>query len=227
MVRASRVVLIIAVFTAALSLPLFAQDYDEDSKLNTNLGLPVTVPLSTMSNFTNLGTGVTAGAGYNFNRYNAFVGEFMWNWLYPTDQSLGPLRATLAPNGLNGHSNLFALTANYRLEGSGQKFGAYLIGGAGLYYRNASLTTAITVPPGTACTPAWSWWGFSCAGGTVIVGQTRSSFSSAIFGGNAGVGFTVKVGEPRYRLYFEARYHYAPDNNFTLRFIPITTGIRF
>jgi hypothetical protein len=226
MVRANRVLLTIAVVTATLSHPLFAQDFDEDSKLNTNLGLPVTVPLSTMSNFTNLGTGVTAGAGYNFNQYNAFVGEFMWNWLYPTDQSLAPLRTTL-PSGLNGHSNLFALTANYRLEVRGQKFGTYFIGGAGLYYRNASLTQAITPVAGTACTPVWLWWGFRCSSGTVIVNQASTSFSSGTIGGNAGMGFTVKVGEPRYRLYFEARYHYVPGDTFTLRFIPITTGIRF
>lgn len=226
MIRASRILLTIAFVTATLSLPLSAQDLDEDSKLNTNLGFPVTVPVSTMSQLTNLGTGVVAGAGYSFNQHHAFVGEFMWNWLYPTDQSLAPLRTALPSGGLNGHSNLFTLTANYRYEVRGQRFGAYFIGGAGLYYRNASLTQTVTAPAGTACTPVWQWWGYRCASG-VVVNQTNSSFSSSIFGGNAGAGLTIKVGEPRYRLYVEARYHYAPDNTFNLRFIPITTGIRF
>lgn len=209
-------------------IPLHAQDqYDENSHLNTNLAFPITVPVGDNANFFKLGTGVVAGAGYNFDRHNAFVGEFMWNWLYPTDQSLAPLRSATQLTGLNGHSNLFTLTANYRLEMQGHTLGAYLIGGGGLYYRNASLNSTVTVPPGTPCLPAWSWWGFPCSGGTVLVSQTRSSFNSAVFGGNAGAGFTIKVGEPRYRLYFEARYHYAPSSNFNLRMIPVTTGIRF
>lgn len=210
------------------SSPLSGQyEYDENSKINTNLGFPVTVPAGNTSEFVTLGTGITAGVGYNFNRYNAFVGEFMWNWLYPTDASLTPLRTALQTSDLNGHSNFYALTANYRLEVRGNRFGAYLIGGAGVYYRNASLSKTVTPPAGTICTPVWIWWGFSCSSGTVIVAQTHTSFTSGVFGGNAGVGVTIKVGEPRYRLYFEARYHYAPSSTFTTRLIPITTGIRF
>lgn len=210
------------------SLAYAQNEYDENSKLNTNLGFPVTVPVGQTSELAKLGTGIVAGVGYNFNHNNAFVGEFMWNWLYPTDASLTPLRTALQTTDLNGHSNLYVLTGNYRLETRGKRFGVYLIGGGGLYYRNASLSKTITPPAGTPCTAVWTWWGFSCSSGTVIVAQTHSSFSSAVFGGNAGAGFTVKVGdEARYRLYFEARYHYAPTSDVTIRLIPITTGIRF
>jgi Outer membrane protein beta-barrel domain len=229
--RISKVLLAVAVIAAPLLKPMFAQDFDwdfdENSRLNTNLGFPVTVPVGSTSELTTLGTGVVAGAGYNFNQHHAFVGEFMWNWLYPTDASLSPLQGALQSSELNGHSNLFVLTANYRFELRGRIFGTYLIGGGGLYYRNASLTQAVTPAAGTPCTQVWQWWGFRCSSGTVVVSQTRSGFSSAVFGGNAGIGFTIHVGEPRYRLYFEGRYHYAPDENFTLRFIPITVGIRF
>ena len=230
MVSSSRVLLLATVIATAFVKPLFAQfepEFDEDSKLNTNLGFPVTVPVGSTSELMTLGTGVVAGAGYNFNKYHAFVGEFTWNWLYPADASLSPLQAALQSSDLNGHSNLFVLTANYRFELRGKIFGTYLIGGGGLYYRNASLTQAVTPAAGTPCAQAWQWWGFHCSSGTVVINQTRSSFSSSIFGGNAGVGLTIHVGEPRYRLYIEARYHYAPDTNFNLRFIPITTGIRF
>lgn len=210
-----------------LPFSLEAQEFDENSKVNTNLGLPFTVPVGRASDVAWLGTGITTGAGYNFNQHHAFVGEFMWNWLYPTDGSLAPLRQALGSNELNGHSNLFVLTGNYRFEVRGQRFGGYFIGGPGLYYRNADLTTNVTPLPGTACTPIWQWWGYRCSSGVVIVSQS-SSFASAVLGGNAGVGFTINVGEPRYRLYFEARYHYAPfGNNTAMRFIPITTGIRF
>jgi hypothetical protein len=208
--------------------PLFGQEADdEDSRINTNLAFPITVPLGQTGKLVKLGTGLVTGGGYNFNRYNALVGEFMWNWLYPTDESLAPLRTALGSTALKGHSNQFALTANYRFEMRGRRFGAYLIGGGGLYYRNASLSRAVTVPPGTACTPVWLWWGFSCSSGIVVVNQVHTSFSSPVPGGNAGAGFTIQLHESRYRLYFEARYHYAPSSTFTTRMIPITTGIRF
>jgi hypothetical protein len=208
--------------------PLFAQEGDdEDSRINTNLAFPITIPVGQTGKFAKLGTGVVTGVGYNFNQHNAFVGEFMWNWLYPTKESLAPLRTALESTDLKGHSNQFALTANYRFEMRGRRLGVYLIGGGGLYYRNASLSRAVTVPPGTACTPAWFWWGFSCSSGIVVVNQVHSSFSSAVPGGNAGAGFTIQLHESRYRLYFEARYHYAPSSPFTTRMIPITTGIRF
>jgi hypothetical protein len=48
-----------------------------------------------------------------------------------------------------------------------------------------------------------------------------------VFGYNGGMGLTVKVGEPRYRLYIEARYHYAPTSRINTQIIPITMGIRF
>lgn len=209
--------------------PLFAQDeFDPDSKLNTNLGFPVTVPVGSTSDFAKLGTGVVAGAGYNFNEHHALVGEFMWNWLYATDESLAPLRPGTVEGDLNGHSNLFVLTGNYRFELRGHRIGTYFIAGGGFYYRNASRTEVVTPASGTPCTPVWQWWGFRCSSGTVITPQASSSFPSGVFGGNAGMGITINVpGEPRYRLYLEARYHYAPGTPFILRFIPITTGIRF
>ncbi len=227
MVRLIRVLLTLTFIAAVISLPLTAQEYDENSHLNTHLAFPVSVPVGSTSQFVQWGTGVTGGAGYNFNKNNAFVGELMWNWLYPTDQSLSPLRDALAAGGLNGHSNFFAFTANYKFEMRGRKFGGYIIGGPGLYYRNASLSAQVTPAAGTPCTNAWLWWGFDCAGGVVLV-KSHSTFDSSALGGNAGAGFTIKVGpEPRYRLFFEARYHYAPLTNFPVRMIPITTGIRF
>jgi hypothetical protein len=228
MLLSHKTLALIALIASVFLGPLNAQDdFDENSKINTNLGFPITLPANTTGDFTRFGTGVTAGAGYNFNSHNAFVGEFMWNWLYPTDASLTPLRDALQSTALNGHSNLFGLTANYKLEGRGRRFGGYVIGGGGLYYRNATLSASVTPPAGTACTTVWEWWGFTCSSGTVVV-ATHKSFSSAVFGGNFGGGFTIKVGsEPRYRMYFEARYHYIPDSTTPIRFIPVTTGIRF
>jgi len=231
MLRIGRILLVLAIAIVLLPSVLYAQVYDDEfdpeSKLNTNIAFPITVPVSSTSDFTHFGTGMIVGAGYNFNRHHAFVGEFMWNWLYPTEESLQPLRPATAKGDLNGHSNLFAFTANYKYELRGPRIGTYFIGGVGFYYRNASRTESVSPPPGTACTPVWQWWGFGCSAGTVNMDQTNSSFPSSTIGGNAGMGITFSLpDQPRYRMYVEARYHYAPGT-FHLRLIPVTVGIRF
>ena len=120
---------------------LHAQDeYGEDSKLNTNLAIAASVPLNPIARFTNFGWGTTVGAGYNFNRQNALVGEFLWNRLNPTPEVIAPIRLALNSPNVNGHANLYALTGNYRLELRGHKLGTYFIGGGGIYHRNASLS---------------------------------------------------------------------------------------
>jgi outer membrane protein with beta-barrel domain len=213
----------------AISSPsLGAQDeYGENSRLNTNLAFSLTAPLNPIAKFANFGWGTTVGAGYNFSRRNAFVGEFLWNRLYPSSQTLAPLRLALHSADLHGHSDLYAFTANYRFELRGQSLGTYFIGGAGFYYRNATLSKHVVTGTATECTPVWLFWGFSCSQGVVSEDQTLATSSSAALGFNGGVGFTIKVGEPRYRMYFEARYHYAPTTRINTQVIPVTIGIRF
>jgi hypothetical protein len=213
----------------ALSSPsLGAQDeYGENSRLNTNLAFSLTAPLNPIAQFANFGWGTTVGAGYNFSRRNSFVGEFMWNRLYPSSQTLAPLRLALHSADLHGHSDLYAFTANYRFELRGHSLGTYFIGGAGFYYRNATLSKHVVTGTATECTPVWLFWGFSCSQGVVSEDQTLATSSSGALGFNGGMGFTIKVGEPRYRMYFEARYHYAPTTRINTQVIPVTIGIRF
>lgn len=216
--------LVIAAFPAFLN----AQDeYDENSKLNTNMAIPLSVPLNPLAKSVNFGLGTTLGAGYNLSRRNAIVAEFMWNRLFVSSETLAPLRLALHSHDLNGHGNVYAFTANYRFEMSGHSLGAYFIAGGGFYYRNANLSQHVVTGTATACTRQWLFWGFTCTSGTVSSDQTLASASSGTLGANGGIGFTVKVGEPRYRLYFEARYHYAPTTRLNTQIIPITMGIRF
>lgn len=203
---------------------LYAQESD---KINSNLGFSVSVPLNPIAQFTNISWGLTAGAGYNFNEHNSIIGEFMWNSLSPSSAALQPIRAAAQDNSINGHSNLFAVTGNYRYQLQGKVLGAYVIGGGGLYYRTFGLSKEVTSSTGITCTPVWLWWGFTCTAGTVTSSQSIASSSSSVFGGNVGVGFTAKVGEPSYRVYLESRYHYAPTKNINTQLINVTLGIRY
>ena len=226
----ARILVGLAIVGLFWAIQLHAQDEDfgEDSKLNTNVGMAWTVPAHPTANFVNFGWGVIAmGVGYNFNKHHAFIGEFMWNSLYPTNEALRPFRLALHTHDVSAHSNLLSWTANYRYELRGKALGAYFIGGGGLYYRTSHITKEVVTGGNITCTPVWLWWGFSCSSGTVDADQTLASSSSGVFGMNGGIGFTVKVGEPRYRMYIESRYHYAPHKPIKTEIIPITIGIRF
>lgn len=205
---------------------LYAQDDDND-KINSNLGMSMSLPVNSTAKYADIGWGLTTGVGYNFNQHHAIIGEFMWNRLYPTSYGTAAINAATQSSNLDGDSDVYAVTGNYRYEVRGKRFGTYFIGGGGWYYRHNNLSSEVTVAAGTVCTPALLWWGLTCTSGSVTADQTLRSSGSSAFGGNAGVGFTVKVGEPSYRFYVESRYHYAPTKNVNTQLLNVTVGIRY
>ena len=200
---------------------------NDDPIFATNLGMTTSVPTHPTSQYVRSGLGVDYGAGYNFDRRNAAIGEFMWNWLYSTDASLQPVRVALQSPNVYGHGNLFALTTNYKFELRGKVFGAYLIGGGGWYIRLQSLTQPIPAGTSITCDPALLWWGYHCSAGTVTTTRTIQNSRSNALGANGGIGFTIRVGDAPYRFYVESRYHYAPTKNIRTQLVAITFGLRY
>lgn len=206
------------------SVHLWAQEEEEGNdnrKSNGNLGWPISVPLNPTGQFAKVGTGITYGAGYNFTRSHAVIGEFMWDWLHPNVNNL------IGVSGVSGHSNLYTLTGEYRYEQRGETFGTYFIAGGGWYWRHSSLTTSVVTGSSITCTTAWVWWGATCSSGVVTSTETLKSSTSNALGGNAGIGFTIRVGEAPWRVYVEARYHYAPMKNVNTQLVLTTVGIRY
>jgi len=219
------------IVTALLSIAhcnVYAQDdSDDDPRGNVNLGLPISAPLNPAGRFVNLGIGINVGAGYNFTRSHAVVGEFMWNGLLTNNGALAPLRVVSQNPDLNGSGNLYAFTGNYRFELRGRALGTYLIGGGGWYFRTAHLSRTVTTGSGIICTPVWLWWGFSCESGAVTADQTVASSTTHAFGVNGGIGFTARVGDAPYRMYVESRYHYVPSRGINTQLVVVTVGIRY
>jgi Outer membrane protein beta-barrel domain len=230
--RNSILVSIAVIAFTAWSVSAHAQMYGEDCgdecKINSNLAVVVNVPLNPTAQVASAGWGGVAGVGYNFNKRNAFIGEIMWNRVYPAGDTLQPLRTALEIGNLNAATDIFALTGNYRLELRGAFFGTYVIGGGGLYVRYSHLSQTVSIfTSGTPCTQAWLWWGFNCTGGFVTASQTFASSTSSVLGGNAGGGMTFRVGDAPYRVYAEARYHYAPTRHINTQFVAVAFGVRF
>ena len=195
----------------------------QDSKINSNLGMGVSVPLNPTASLVGASVNAVAGVGYNINRHNSLVGQFMWTGLPANRNAYLPIRAILG-NHISGSSNLFAVTGNYRYQWQKKWFGAYVIAGGGVYYRQASLSRQVPVGIGTVCGPAWEYWGYACVSGVVSQDQTLYSSGSTAGGGNGGVGFTIRITEDGYKFYVEARYHYASTRGIATTLIPITLG---
>jgi len=219
-IKAAEIAVLAMIFSARLN----AQDEHEYLKLNTNLGMGVTVPLNPTARLAGASANAVAGAGYNFDKHHSIIGQFMWSGLPPNRDALRPISLAAQLRGISGSSNLFTLTANYRFMMQGRTFGAYLIGGGGMYYRHSRLLREVVVGTGTVCGPSWLWWGFGCVSGNVSDDQTLVSAGSTAFGGNAGVGFTIRINKEGYKFYVESRYHYAPNRNISTQLIPITLG---
>jgi hypothetical protein len=206
---------------AVCILPLPADDF---SKLNFNIGGGVTAPLNPTAQFVGVSGNFVAGAGYNINRSNAIIGEFMWAGLPPNNDVFHPINAPF------GNVNLYTLTANYRYSFDkirGSRFGVYLIGGGGWYYRRTSVDRDFVVPPGTVCEPVFTWWGYACDPNGFVFTATLASRGVSAGGVNAGTGFSIRLSDSGWKFYTEARYHYAWSTRIPSTLIPVTFGIRF
>jgi hypothetical protein len=212
--------ILIAFIAAVCTQTLRAQD----SKINTNLGIGMTVPLNPTAQIVGSSVNVVVGAGYNFNKHHSLVGQFMWAGIPVNKDALRPIYLIAATQNISGSSNLFAGTANYRFRLQGKTFGAYWIGGGGLYYRRASLSQSVVVGTGTVCGPTWGWFGYGCVNGNVNEDQTLVKSGSSAFGGNGGMGMTIRINDEGYKFYVESRYHYAPTKNISTQLITITLG---
>lgn len=217
------------IFLAIVLTPLLLQaqeDCGDECKLNTNLAMVINWPVSSSAQVIGTGWGIVGGAGYNFNKRSAIIGEFMWNRVYPASGALQPFQTVLQSKDIHGNTDFYTLTANYRFELRGRFAGAYLIGG-GWYFRNTWLSTEVHSSPGNVCTSVWRWFGYTCTSGMVNPNQPPVTSSTNTLGANGGIGITARAGEAPYRFYAEARYHYAPTKNMSTHFVAITLGIRY
>lgn len=222
-----RNIVLLAIALVPVQLLQAQDDCEDDCRLNTNLGAIVSAPVNPSAQVVGIGWGLVGGAGYNFNRRNAMVGEFMWTRVYPSGGALQPLQTVLQSKDLSGNTDLYALTANYRFELRGRLVGTYLIGGGGWYFRNTWLSKEVHSGTGSACAPVWLWYGYTCSSGVVNPNQPPVMSTSNALGANAGIGITTRVGASPYRVYAEARYHYVPTKNMSTQLIAVTVGVRF
>ena len=200
------------------SIPVWAQD---EGKLTFDMGGGLSIPLNPAARFTGVGGNFLGGGGYNINKHSAVIGEFQWAGRPP---SVGA-RAQL--NGGSASVNLYSISANYKFSGDfgSPTFGYYLIAGGGWYYRHSSVSKSTFIPTNTVCQPIYGWYGYTCTDGFVNTVGVASGTSSG--GGNAGVGFTLRVKDTNWRFFLESRYVYAGSRFISTQIVPVTFGFRY
>lgn len=215
-----RIAYSILLVASVWTLPGRSQDF---SKFAFDIGGGMSTPLNPTAQYIGLGGNFVTGAGYNIDKHNSILGEFMWTGM-PTNFDV--LRPPTAPFG---KINLYTLTANYRFSVNKlghSPFGVYFIGGGGWYYRHVSINQDYVVPDATVCAPIYDWWGYACGPGNYVYTATLASKGVSAPGVNAGVGFTVRLTDSGLKFYVESRYHYA-FSDIPSTFVPVTFGFRF
>lgn len=216
-----KVLVSIGLMAVAGLMPLQAGDLD---RLNFNIGGGISAPLNPLGAYAGVSGNFSLGAGYNINKSDSLIGQFMWSGLPPNAFVLHPVNAPY------GSMNLYALTANYRHQFDrihGSPFGLYLIGGGGWYYRHVSIDKNYVMPPGVACQPIYTWWGYGCDSSGYVYSMTVAYKGTSTGGVNAGLGFTIRLSDSNWKFYTESRYNYAWSPNVRTTLLPVTFGIRF
>src|SRR5262245_18231567 len=111
-------VLIVLSLVVIAGVSLHAQG--EYEKMNARLGATASAPFNPTAKYVHAGWGLLGGAGYNFSQHHSVFAEFIWSRLHATGGALQPLS-----RDIDGRSDLYVLTGNYRYELRGKEFGTY------------------------------------------------------------------------------------------------------
>jgi hypothetical protein len=212
------------------------------------------VPTGGTHNYLTTGWGLQVGGGRNFNKKFALIAQFDYDHfgfqtgtlnnllaiyngppIFATDQNGDPL------SQLGGSSHVWSFTINPKYTfHDGDKYGAYVVVGAGFYHKTANFTTPAIEEEDTFFGPI-----------QFQANQTIDKYTSNAPGFNGGFGMTYKFSRfTSQRFYAEARYVFVdnqprafqngstdvgtstyfnvfPQNSAKTTYIPVKFGIQF
>lgn len=208
---------------------------DGSNKWTFAAGAGFTAPVGITHKYLGPSYDLQLGGGRNFNKTYGLLLEFDFHNFGMPEQALNNQLAVYQAydpsagyTSLSGTSHVWSFTLDPIIHYyTSDKFGAYVIGGAGFYHKVANFTT-----PGVYCD-------ISCYNVTYELDK----YSSNAFGVNGGLGFTYKLsrfdgerlfGEVRYvwsdnqpRPFSYSTYNLYPANSYKASFIPVVFGVRW
>lgn len=192
-----------------------------------NVGAALGLPVSNSGSRFDPGRGFTAGVTFRPPRSPVGLqGEYMFGFY---DVEGDALEAT----ELDGDQVMHTGALNIVVQPPAQRrFGFYLIGGGGVYFRTVEISEFAGVGVAPFCDPYF----FACYPVPTTVDRVIGSQDSFDFGVNGGLGLFAMLAPPL-RLYLEARYHYIWGPEFTDgegdrldadgEYLPVVLGLAF
>jgi len=201
-----------AILCSLATLPASAQF----SRFTGFVGGGFTQPVNPIGSRLDTGWNITAGAGINATHHFGLMLDFVY--LH------NPINATFlnqvqAPDG-NVKVWGFTLDPVIHLTQEGP-VDFYVTGGGGIYCRTVEYTQPV-IQTGVFFDP---WWGFYPA--SFGADQVIGSYTQYKGGVDGGVGFSVKLGQSRAKLFAEAKYHHIFTRSVETGMLPVSFGLRW
>jgi opacity protein-like surface antigen len=181
-----------------------------------NIGGGFSPLVGDVSSHLNNGWHMTGGVAYNVNSVFSIGPQFTYN-------GFGVSQSALKEAGTpGGDSHVWSITAEPRLQlPFAYKLRPYVVGGLGYYRRTVNFTQPALINV-TFFDPFFGY----IFPGVVGTNQVLKTDSQSGIGGNAGAGFSIKLGQGT-EFFTEARYVYAATGDVPTRMVPLTFGLRF
>jgi hypothetical protein len=196
----------------AISAPAFAQF----SHFTGFVGGGFTQPINPIATRLDTGWNVAAGAGVNANHHLGLMLDFNFNDMPVNGTYLSQVQAP------DGHVRTWGFTLDpvFHVTQEGP-VDFYVTGGGGIYHRTVEFTQPV-VQTGVFFDP---WFGFFPQ--AFVTNQIIGSFGQYKGGIDGGVGFSVKLGSSKVKVFTEARYHHIFTRQVATDMIPVTFGFRW
>jgi hypothetical protein len=175
-----------------------------------------TQPINPIATRLDTGWNVAAGAGVNANHHLGLMLDFNFNDMPVNGTYLSQVQAP------DGHVRTWGFTLDpvFHVTQEGP-VDFYVTGGGGIYHRTVEFTQPV-VQTGVFFDP---WFGFFPQ--AFVTNQIIGSFGQYKGGIDGGVGFSVKLGSSKVKVFTEARYHHIFTRQVATDMIPVTFGFRW
>jgi hypothetical protein len=160
---------------------------------------------------------VDVGAGYQFSRWFAMLGECGFAGMGVPD---AVLQASAAPGG-HGRIMTMTLGPEFRFPLT-SRFQGFVLGGVGWIRRTVDLTSP-SVQYFDNYDPIYGDLGTDAITTDVVL----SSVTRNALGGDVGGGVSLPIGDTGTALFLDVRYYYAPTSPRVTAMIPVMFGIRW
>jgi opacity protein-like surface antigen len=192
------------------------------SRFNFNVGGGFGGGLGDIGSFTGKSYQGGAGGGVNFNRLFGVNAEYMYYNLAFKDSVI---KDQFLPKDAGGRLQSFTLNGIFTVP-THNKWGVYVIAGAGFYRRSVEATNDVLVA-GSPFQPVYALWGITHTNNLITETQTLSSRTVSAAGYNFGGGLTYRVPFHHAKVYVEGRYHHANTDDLHTSVFPVSVGLRW